>query len=106
VTVGGNVAIRSCTGPLPSGYDGGVGVVTIGGNFLCQSNSARCFARTGSIGGNANISDNSGGTSLVAGNKIDGNLLCFRNTGGLPAVTNDGSPNKVAGKELGQCTGI
>jgi hypothetical protein len=100
VSIGGNVAIRSCTGM--SGFDVGQGSLTIGGNFLCQFNSAPCFAQRGSIGGNANVSRNSGGTSIVAGNQIDGNLLCSGNT----AVINASAPNTVAGKRLGQCTGF
>jgi hypothetical protein len=100
VSIGGNFAIRSCTGM--SGYDVGEGSLTIGGNFLCQNNSAPCFAQRGSIDGNANVSHNSGGTSIVAGNKIDGNLLCFGNT----AVVDASAPNTVAGKKLGQCAGF
>jgi hypothetical protein len=103
LSIGGNVAIRSCT--EMSGYDvssGSSGSVTIGGNFLCRANSAPCFAQRGSIGGNTIVSDNSGGTSIVAGNEIDGNLLCFGNT----AVINASAPNTVFGKRLGQCAGL
>jgi hypothetical protein len=109
VSVEGNVTIRSCTGGSPgfgSGYapvGGSVGSVTIGGNFICQFNSLPCFALQGSIGGNANVSNNSGSAlnaSDIESNVIDGNLLCFGNAGG---VTNNGHVNKVAGKELGQC---
>jgi hypothetical protein len=100
VSIGGNVAIRSCTGL--SGYDVGKGSLTIGGNFLCQTNSAPCFAQRGSIGGNANVSHNSGGASIVAGSEIGGNLLCSGNT----AVIDASAPNKVAGKKLGQCAGF
>jgi hypothetical protein len=104
VSVGGNVVIQSCGGEL-SGYEylPFFGSITIGGNFLCQSNSQPCVAMSGSIGGNANVSDNSGGHSLVSNNKINGNLLCFGNTGAVPAVSNSGITNMVAGKELGQC---
>ena len=103
LSIGGNVVIRSCT--EMSGYDvsiGSSGSVTIGGNFLCQANSAPCFAQRGSIGGNAIVSDNSGGTSIVAGNEIDGNLVCLHNT----AVIDASAPNTVFGKKLGQCAGL
>jgi hypothetical protein len=102
LSIGGNVAIRSCT--EMSGYDvssGSSGSVTIGGNFLCQTNSAPCFAQRGSIGGNTIVSGNFGGTSIVAGNEIGGNLLCLRNT----AVIDSSAPNTVFGKKLGQCAG-
>jgi hypothetical protein len=100
LSIGGNVTIRSCT--EMSGYDvssGSSGSVTIGGNFLCQTNSAPCFAQRGSIGGNTIVSGNFGGTSIVAGNEIGGNLLCLRNT----AVIDSSAPNTVFGKKLGQC---
>ena len=102
LSIGGSVAIRSCT--EMSGYDvssGSSGSVTIGGNFLCQTNSAPCFAQRGSIGGNAIVSGNFGGTSIVAGNEVGGNLLCLRNT----AVIDSSAPNTVFGKKLGQCAG-
>lgn len=98
VSIGGSVGILFCTGT--SGYF--VRGVSIQGNFLCQFNSAPCTASSGSIGGSVDVSQNSGGTSTVLGNQIDGNLICFRNT----AVTDDGIPNTVAGKKLGQCAGL
>jgi hypothetical protein len=103
VTVGGNVAIQSCTPPVSPGlgYNTNPGAsLTIAGNFLCQSNSGPVGAVGGSIGGNANVSQNTGGTSLVAGNTIGGNLLCFGNTGVRGSNT-----NTVEGKKLGQCAG-
>jgi hypothetical protein len=100
VSVGGNVGFHSCTGPGVIGFL--TGQVTIHGNFLCQSNSAPCVAENGSIDGNANVSNNSGGTSFVVGNQIGGNLLCFGNTD----VSDGGVSNTVAGKKLGQCKGL
>ena len=102
VSVGGNVAIQSCTPQANQslGYQPEPPFsVTISGSFLCQSNAGPCRAALGSIGGNANVSQNTGGTSLVAGNTIGGNLLCFGNTGVR------GSNNTVEGKKLGQCAG-
>jgi hypothetical protein len=107
VSVGGSVAIRSCTPQADQrlGYRAfpGSPPVTIGGNFLCQSNSHPCRAEGGfvsQITGNATISGNTGGTSFVGGNTIGGNLLCFGNT----SVA--GGSNTVGGKRLGQCAGL
>jgi hypothetical protein len=40
---------------------------------------------------------------VVAANRIAGPLIC---TGDVPPPTNDGLANKVAGPELGQCSGL
>jgi hypothetical protein len=103
VSIGGSLGVMSCTGGLVAAGGGRLNPVTVQGNVLCQNNSAPCFVSGVSIGGNANVSKNSGGQSVVRGNVIDGNLLCFGNTGGVPAVTNNGSVNTVAGREFGQC---
>jgi hypothetical protein len=61
VSVGGNVAIQSCTPPVNPGlgYNTNPGAsLIIAGNFLCQSNSGPVGAVGGSIGGNANVSQN------------------------------------------------
>jgi hypothetical protein len=95
VSVGGSVALQSCTQSL--GYQViSPGSLTITGSFLCQSNSGPCGASGGSIGDNANISQNTGGTSNVGFNTIGGNLLCFGNTsvvGGSNTVGERGLAN-------------
>jgi hypothetical protein len=130
ISVGGNVQIQNCTGE--SGYNNvqGVGTVTISGNFACGNNSARCVARSGTVRGNVQINNNSGGSfegafvlennvggnaqvnnnsgsmaSLVSRNTIGGNLQCAGNT---PGVTDGGSaiPNAVAGNKQRQCAGV
>jgi predicted acyltransferase (DUF342 family) len=102
VSVGGSVAIHSCTPQANQllGYFALDASVTIAGSFLCQSNSGPCTALRGSIGDNATISQNTGGTSNVSGNTIGGNLLCFGNT----SVA--GGSDTVGGKKLGQCAGL
>jgi hypothetical protein len=105
VSIGGSVGLLFCTGQTGLiGYriDPLVGGLIIHGNFLCQFNSAPCDALRGSIGGNANVSENSGGESVVLGNEIDGNLVCLGNT----AVIDGGIPNRVAGRKLGQCADL
>ena len=105
VSIGGSVGLLFCTGQTGLiGYkiDPPVNGLIIHGNFLCQFNSAPCDAWRGSIGGNANVSQNSGGESVVLGNEIDGNLVCLGNT----AVIDGGIPNRVAGRKLGQCADL
>jgi len=112
-SVGGNVNIRNCTGPV-NGYSGII--VTIDGNFLCAS-SGVCVAGGGvvhgnltmdnnnavsevddnQIGGNVDVSGNSGSAPTVLGNRIGGNLQCFDNN---PPPINFGFPNSVGGNEL------
>jgi hypothetical protein len=119
LSVGGNVNIQNCTGPV-NGYSGIR--VTIGGNFLC-ANSGVCVAGGGvvqgnltmdnntavaevdnnQIGGNVDVSGNSGSPPTVVDNRIGGNLRCFNNN---PPPTNFGSPNSVSGNERGQCVGF
>ena len=118
-SVVGNVNIRNCTGPV-NGYSGII--VTIGGNFLC-TNSGVCVAGNGvvhgnltmdtnnavsevddnQIGGNVDVSGNSGTAPTVLGNRIGGNLQCFDNN---PPPINFGFPNSVGGNEQGQCVGF
>jgi len=118
-SVGGNVNIRNCTGPV-NGYSGII--VTIDGNFLCAS-SGVCVAGGGvvhgnltmdnnnavsevddnQIGGNVDVSGNSGSAPTVLGNRIGGNLQCFDNN---PPPINFGFPNSVGGNEQGQCVGF
>ena len=118
-SVGGNVNIQNCTGPV-NGYSGIR--VTIGGNFLC-ANSGVCVAGDGvvqgnltmdnnnavsevddnQIGGNVDVSGNSGSAPTVLGNRIGGNLQCFNNN---PPPSNFGFPNSVSGNERGQCVGF
>jgi hypothetical protein len=130
-SVGGNVQIQNCTGR--SGYNNvqGVGSVTISGNFACGSNSASCTALFGSVRGNVQVNNNSGGSNegalvvrnngggnvqvnnnsgsiaaAVAGNTIGGNLQCAGNTPAPPGVSDGGVPNTVAGNKQGQCAGL
>jgi hypothetical protein len=77
-SVGGNVEIQHCV--ESSGYSNGRQDQTIGGNFHCHNNFAPCVAEGGSIGGNANVSQNFGGTSRIDNNQIQGNLQCVGNT--------------------------
>jgi hypothetical protein len=128
VSVGGNVQIQYCTSE--SGFDtGGQGTVTISGNFVCDHNSGVCSAAGGSVRGNVEVNNNSGGSignpgaevggntvggnvqvnnnsgnfvSQVFGNTIGGNLQCAGNT---PGVSDFGLPNTVAGNKQGQCAG-
>jgi hypothetical protein len=127
ISVGGNVQIRNCTGQRGSGYSVFVGSLTISGNFACDHNSGGCVATGGSVRGNVEANNNSGGSnpgadvernnvggnmqvnnnsgssaSVVGGNTIGGNLQCAGNT---PGVTDVGSPNNVAGNKQGQCAG-
>jgi hypothetical protein len=130
VFVGGNVQIQSCTSG--AGYQWLGYPITIGGNFVCENTSGGCAA-TGpgsvggnvqvngnlssyypaaivsdnTVGGNVQVNDNSGsgpyGSSDVGGNKIQGNLQCQGNTGG---VTDNNGANTVGGNKQGQCAGL
>jgi hypothetical protein len=58
------------------------------------------------ISGNVNDQGNttgSGASNIITGNGIGGNLVC---AGNMPPPTNNGVPNTVSGKEVGQCVGL
>jgi hypothetical protein len=106
-SVAGNVEIQHCTGSTDfSGFFAArIVAATIGGNFDCHNNFAPCLADTVSIMGNAEVSHNSGGTSIVRHNTIGGNLQCVGNTAVTDSILGiNPIPNTVAGKKLGQCT--
>jgi hypothetical protein len=121
MSVGGNVHIQNCT--ALSGYNG---AITISGNFACANNSGTCIARLGSVRGNVQVNNNSGGSdpgadveqnnvggnvqvnnnsgstaAFVGANTIGGNLQCAGNT---PSVSGGG--NMVTGTKQGQCAGL
>ena len=78
-SVGGNVNIQNCTGPV-NGYSGIR--VTIGGNFLC-ANSGVCVAGDGVVQGNLTM-DNNNAVSEVDDNQIGGNVDVSGNSGSAP----------------------
>lgn len=92
VSVGGNVQISGCTGPsYPT-----VSNATISGNFQCFNNVG-CQVATSTIGGNAQINNNSGYIALN-NNYVGGNLQCLGNATGGSFIA-----NAVAGNNQGQC---
>ena len=129
IVVGGHLHIQNCTGT--SGFSGARGssfsppvppqtvliggdvkcnnngdgcvfdYVIISGHLDCSGNSQGCTLQSDAVGKNANIDKNVDVGIIVNNTAIGGDLKCDGNS---PGAT--GSSNTVAGKKLGQCSGL
>jgi hypothetical protein len=101
---------------IMNGWQGGwIGALrdTVGGN-LVVSNNASVVHETPAGCDDSSTTDPCTGfaagadtdSTEVASNTISGNLICFGNTPAAQFGDSGGSPNIVAGKAIGECSGL
>ncbi|MFJ9482909.1 Ig-like domain-containing protein [Streptomyces mirabilis] len=109
-TVTGSVNVARATGFVVIGDPGDDGCAgnRITGQLALSDNRSGAEAVANHVGGSVQVQGTTGSGPFpedsraeVEGNTIGGSLIC---SGNVPAPTNDGHPNSVAGARQGQCS--